>query len=225
MTDEEKINTESEMPQPRGEKSSLDATSQAPIPVEAESTETQNATSVAQEAKTTRWYVIRVQAGREEQIKEGLERRIMAIGMNSKIPRVVIPTEKVTEIRGGKKSVRDKKLYPGYMMVEMELNDETWFTVRETPGIGDFLGLKKPVPMEQYEVDKILFNIASSEEKPKIKIDVKKGDSVRIKEGPFENFDGHVEEVNTEKGVVNVTIIIFGRPTKVDLEYWQLEKV
>lgn len=171
------------------------------------------------------WYVVRVQVGREGKIKEGLEKKVKESGLEEQVSRVLVPTEKVTEIRGGKKTVREKKLFPGYLMVEMDLNDQTWYLVREVPGIGDFLGLKKPVPMPQYEVDRLLAETMVAEEKPKIKIDFEKGDSIRIKEGPFENFDGVVEGVNTSKGQVNVNITIFGRTTNVELEYWQLEKV
>ena len=174
---------------------------------------------------TKNWYVIRVQSGREEKIKDGLERKIKANALEEQITSVVIPTEKVTEIRSGKRSVREKKLYPGYIMVEMELNEKTWFTVKDTPGIGDFLGLKKPVPMAQYEVEKILATATATDDKPRIKIDFQKGDSVRIKDGPFENFDGIVEEINEAKGLIVVTVTIFGRATKVDLEYWQVEKI
>lgn len=171
------------------------------------------------------WYVVRVQTGREKKIREGLQKRVKAGGLDGEIPNVLVPTEKITEIRGGKKTVKERKLYPGYIMIEMDLNERTWYTVRETPGIGDFLGLKTPVPMAKHEVDRILTEASSVEDKPKIKIEVEKGDNVRIKEGPFENFEGVVEDVNATKGLVSVTITIFGRATKVDLEYWQIEKL
>jgi transcriptional antiterminator NusG len=172
-----------------------------------------------------RWYVVRVQSGREETVKDGLLRRVRAMGLEGKISNVIVPTEKVTEIRSGRKSVREKKLYPGYIMIEMEQDKDAWFLVRETPGIGDFLGLKEPIPMAEHEVTKMLVDQSSSEEdRPKIKIEVQKGDSVRVKDGPFENFDGLVEEVDAKNGRVKVAITVFGRSTPVDLEYWQLEK-
>lgn len=172
-----------------------------------------------------RWYVVRVQSGREETVKDGLLRRVRAMGLETKISNVIVPTEKVTEIRSGRKSVREKKLYPGYIMIEMEQDKDAWFLVRETPGIGDFLGLKEPIPMAEHEVTKMLVDQSSSEEdRPKIKIEVQKGDSVRVKDGPFENFDGVVEEVDAKNGRVKVAITVFGRSTPVDLEYWQLEK-
>ena len=173
-----------------------------------------------------RWYVVRVQSGREESVKDGLLRRVNAAGLQGKITNVIVPTEKVTEIRSGRKTVREKKLYPGYIMIQMLQDKDAWFLVRETPGIGDFLGLKEPIPMAEHEVNKMLVEqTGAEEEKPRIKIDFQKGDTVRVKEGAFENFDGIVEEINSQKGLVGITITIFGRATRVELEYWQVEKV
>jgi len=173
-----------------------------------------------------RWYVVRVQSGREESVKDGLLRRVNAAGLGTKITNVIVPTEKVTEIRSGRKTIREKKLYPGYIMIQMLQDKDAWFLVRETPGIGDFLGLKEPIPMAEHEVNKMLVEqTGAEEEKPRIKIDFQKGDTVRVKEGAFENFDGIVEEINSQKGLVGITITIFGRATRVELEYWQVEKV
>jgi len=173
-----------------------------------------------------RWYVVRVQSGREESVKDGLLRRVNAAGLLGKIANVIVPTEKVTEIRSGRKTIREKKLYPGYIMIQMLQDKDAWFLVRETPGIGDFLGLKEPIPMAEHEVNKMLVEqTGAEEEKPRIKIDFQKGDTVRVKEGAFENFDGIVEEINSQKGLVGITITIFGRATRVELEYWQVEKV
>jgi transcriptional antiterminator NusG len=173
-----------------------------------------------------RWYVVRVQSGREESVKDGLLRRVNAAGLVTKITNVIVPTEKVTEIRSGRKTIREKKLYPGYIMIQMLQDKDAWFLVRETPGIGDFLGLKEPIPMAEHEVNKMLVEqTGAEEEKPRIKIDFQKGDTVRVKEGAFENFDGIVEEINSQKGLVGITITIFGRATRVELEYWQVEKV
>ena len=177
-------------------------------------------------AANRRWYVVRVQSGREEQVRNGLLRRVRADKLEAKISSVIVPTEKVTEIRGGKKAVRERKKYPGYIMIEMQQDKDAWFVVRETPGIGDFLGLKEPIPMAEHEVTKMLVDQSDTEdERPQIKIDFQKGDTVRVKEGAFENFDGQVEEINPQKGSIVITITIFGRPTRVDLEYWQVEKV
>jgi len=193
----------------------------------AEEEEKKQAEAPAEEARdpNRKWYVVRVQSGREEQVRDGLVRRVQAAGLTSKIFSVVVPTEKVTEIRSGRRTVRERKLYPGYIMIEMLQDKDTWFLVRETPGIGDFLGLKEPIPMAEHEVNKMLTDQTEAEEdRPKIKIDLQKGDSVRVKDGPFENFDGVVEEVDAKNGRVKVSITVFGRATPVDLEYWQLEK-
>lgn len=171
------------------------------------------------------WYILRVHNGQEEQIRESLEKRVKTFGMEDLVKTVLVPTERVSEIKSGKKRVTRKKLYPGYIMVEMEITEESWFLVKETPGIGDFVGpYNKPSPMQPEEVERILTMTQATEETPKIKIGVEKGDAVKIKEGPFENFDGVVEEVSPDKGMVKVVVTIFGRPTPVDLEYWQLEK-
>lgn len=180
---------------------------------------------------TKQWFVLRVQSGREDKVREALHKRIKSQGLETVITNVVVPTEKVSEIRGGKKTVRDRKIYPGYIMVEMEtsekgdVDEKAWFLVRETPGIGDFLGLKRPRPMLAHEVEKILVEATAVAEKPKIKIEFQKGDNVRVKEGPFENFEGVVDAVIPAKGQVKVTLTIFGRATQVELEYWQIEKV
>jgi len=172
------------------------------------------------------WYVLRVQSGKEEQVKETLEKRVKMAGMEESISHVLVPSEQISEIRSGKRRVTERKIYPGYIMVEMELNDSTWYLIRETPGIGDILGSSsRPVPMKQHEVDKILGEAESKEAKPKLKIDFRAGESVKIKEGPFENFDGVVQEVIPSKGLVKVVVTIFGRPTPVELEYWQVESI
>ena len=175
------------------------------------------------------WYVLRVQSNREDSVRESLEKRVKMAGLDERISQVVVPSEQITEIRGGKKRVTDRKIYPGYLMVEMEDPNEdkdAWFLVRETPGIGDFVGAHlKPVPMKDREVDKMLGQMAAPDEEPKLKIDFKVGDTVKIKEGPFENFDGMVEEVIPTKGLVRVVVTIFGRSTRVEIEYWKLEAV
>jgi len=172
------------------------------------------------------WYVLRVQSNREDSVKESLEKRVKMAGLEGKVAQIVVPSEQVTEIRGGKRRITERKIYPGYLMVQMDLDDETWFLVRETAGIGDFVGAHlKPVPMKDREVEKMLGQLATATEEPKLKIDFKVGDTVKIKEGPFENFDGVVEEVIPTKGLVRVVVTIFGRATRVELEYWKLEAV
>lgn len=178
------------------------------------------------------WYVVRVQSGKEDQVREALDRRVHADGLESMICSVLVPSERISEIRGGQKRVRERKIYPGYIMVEIDTADEpkipekAWFTIRETPGIGDFLGDgNRPIPMSKQDVDKILGTVETKESAPKIKIGFVGGEAVRIKEGPFENFEGTVEEVSPAKGTVRVIVTIFGRPTPVELEYWQIERV
>ena len=173
------------------------------------------------------WYVLKVQSSREDTIRDALERRVKIQGLQRFFGRIVVPTEKITEIRNNKKRIVERKSYPGYIMVEMELNEKTWFAVRETPGVGDFVGAHgTPSKMTQDEVNKMLGQqVAAEAEEPKVHIDVERGDRVKIKEGPFENFEGTVEEVIPTRGLVKVMLIIFNRPTPVDLEYWQVERI
>lgn len=174
------------------------------------------------------WYVLKVQSGREDTIRDALERRVKIQGLDRYFGRIVVPTEKITEIRNNKKRTVERKSYPGYIMVEMELNENTWFAVRETPGVGDFVGAHgTPTKMTAAEVQQMLRpeEAAKSGEPPKVKIDVERGDRVKIKDGPFENFEGTVEEVIEARGLVKVMLIIFNRPTPVDLEYWQVERI
>lgn len=173
------------------------------------------------------WYILKVQSNREESIREGLRRRVAIAGLDYFFGDIIIPTEKVTEFKAGKRKVFKRKLYPGYLVVQMEITEETWFLVRETPGIGDFTGAAgHPTPMHPREVAAIL---AKQEEKadeaPKLKIAFRAGDRVKIKEGTFENFEGEVASIDETNGRVTVLINIFGRSTPVDIEYWQIEAV
>ena len=174
------------------------------------------------------WYVLKVQSGREDTIRDALDRRVKIHDLGRYFSQIVVPKEKVTEIRNNKKRTVERKSYPGYLMVHMELNEKTWFVVRETPGVGDFVGAHgTPTPMTDDEINKILKPEAEAgtEAKAVPKIDLERGDRVKIKEGPFENFEGTVEEVIEARGLVKVMLIIFNRPTPVDLEYWQVERV
>ena len=179
-----------------------------------------------------KWFVLRVQSGRESTVKETLDRRAKSEGFEERVGRIVVPSERVSEIRGGEKRVRERKIYPGYIMIELETDEEgtipndIWFLVHETPGIGDFLGTgDRPSSMSDKEVEKVLGEAERKELAPKLQIGFAEGTHVRIKEGPFENFDGVVEGVSETKGLVKVVVTIFGRPTSVELEYWQLELV
>lgn len=173
------------------------------------------------------WYILKVQSNREESIREGLMRRVAIAGLGRCFGQVIVPTEQVTEFKGGKKRVMKRKLYPGYLVVQMEINDDTWFLVRETPGIGDFTGAAgHPTPMLPHEVSRILARQEEKTEKaPKLKIGFRPGDQVKINEGTFENFEGQVESIDQTNGQVTVMINIFGRSTPVTLEYWQVESI
>ena len=172
------------------------------------------------------WYVLRVASGQEDRVRRGLEARVKAKGVEEQVPRILVPTETVTEMKGGRKRTVKRKIYPGYVIVEMELDDPSWFLIRETPGVGDFIGSHgKPEPMSQEEVDKLLGQVQRDEEKPKLKIEFSRGDAVKIKDGPFENYDGVIDEVDTKKGAVKVIITVFNRPTSVELGYWQVEAI
>ena len=171
------------------------------------------------------WYILKVQSNREESIREGLLRRVAIAGLGQFFGDVIVPTEKVTEFKGGKKKVIKRKLYPGYLVVHMEINDDTWFLVRETPGIGDFTGAAgHPSPMLPHEVSRIVAKQEEKSEKaPKLKISFREGERVKINEGTFENFEGDVDSIDEQNGRVTVMINIFGRSTPVELEYWQIE--
>ena len=173
------------------------------------------------------WYILKVQVNREDMIKKSLEHKVRVAGMEQyfDLNHILVPSESVTEVRGGKKRVVRKKLYPGYIMIRMVVNDDTWFLVRETAGIGDFTGAAgRPTPMLAHEVDRIL--ASESEDKtdsPKLKIPYEVGSKVKIKDGTFINFEGDVSGIDTTSGRVTVMLNIFGRSTPVELEYWQVE--
>jgi transcriptional antiterminator NusG len=173
------------------------------------------------------WYILKVQSNREDSIRETLLRRIRMQGMDKWFGEVVVPKEQVTEFKSGKKRVVSRKLYPGYILVNMILNDETWYLVRETGGIGDFTGSAgRPSPMLPQDVAKLLNKTEEkADEAPRLKINFKKGDRVKINEGTFENFEGEVEAIDEANGRVTVMLSIFGRSTPVDIEYWQIESV
>jgi transcriptional antiterminator NusG len=187
-------------------------------------------TAAAEEAPAVgdrQWYILKVQSNREDSIREALMRRISMQGMDKWFGEVIVPKEQVTEFKSGKKRVVSRKLYPGYILVNMILNDETWYLVRETGGIGDFTGSAgRPSPMLPADVAKLLNKTEEkADESPRLKIAFKKGDRVKINEGTFENFEGEVEQIDEANGRVTVMLSIFGRSTPVDIEYWQIETV
>lgn len=173
------------------------------------------------------WYILKVQSNRERSISEALERKMRIEGLDRFFDQVIVPTEKVTEFKGGKKKVVERKLYPGYIVVHMHINDDTWFAVRETSGVGDFTGAGgKPTPMLPHEVARIVqTEEEETSEAPKLDIKFASGDKVKVKEGNFENFEGEVNTIDEASGRVTVMINIFGRSTPVELEYWQIEAV
>ena len=178
------------------------------------------------------WLVLRVASNKEDQVRDALERKVKIEGLTDQIGRILVPTERRPTPRGrGEKKFVHRKMYPGYVFIEMELDEQgrlperPWFLIRETTGVGDFIGSGgKPLPMAPSDVDKMLMQVAKAEEGAPIAVEFEKGDVVRIKEGAFENFEGAVDEVLIDKGLVRVIITIFARATPVELEYWQVEK-
>jgi transcriptional antiterminator NusG len=184
----------------------------------------------AVQSAEARWYFVHTYSGQEERVKKNLDQRIETMDMQGKIFQVVVPTEEVVEISEGKRIPKRARLYPGYIMVQMEMNDESWYVVRNTPGVTGFIssddereGRPKPVPLEQWEVDDILHQIES--ETPKPRIGYTKGQSVRITDGPFADFIGTVDDVDIDKGKVSVLVSFFGRETPVELDFLQVEKL
>jgi len=172
------------------------------------------------------WYIIHTYSGFEKKVKESLESRVAAFGLQDKIGRMMIPTEDVVEVRGGKKLVSTRMLYPGYVMVEMDMDDYTWHVVRSTPKVTGFVGSgQMPSPLTEEEVQNILNRATTTAEKPKPKLSFERGEKIRINEGPFMNFTGVVEDVNSDRSTLKVSVTIFGRSTPVELDFAQVEKV
>ncbi len=178
------------------------------------------------------WYVLRVAANREEQVKEALTVKVQREGLGDVVGRIEVPVEMVKRVRGGKQTVHKRKLYPGYVFMEMQTTDDgrvpekAWFIIRETSGVGDFIGAEGvPTPMRDTDVAKVLMEASKPDEAPSIKVEFKKGDAIKIREGAFENFEGVVDSIDQERGLVRVIVTIFGRSTPLDIEYWQIEKL
>ncbi len=172
------------------------------------------------------WYVVHTQTGLEDKVKTSLEKKIALGNLQELISKVIIPTEQISEVRSGKKRISQRKFFPGYLIVEMELNENTYLIIKSTPGVTGFIGLgRKPMPLPQAEVDNILKRTEETQVKPSPKIIFEKGEQVRVNDGPFVNFNGTIDEIHPEKGKIKVSVSIFGRATPVELEYWQVEKV
>jgi transcription termination/antitermination protein NusG len=197
----------------------------------AEATATDEAQPAADSATATsnpnfKWYIIHTYSGFERKVRESLESRVQAFGLQDKIGKVIIPTEPVTEIRNGKKYTIERAFLPGYVLVEMDLNDDVWHVVKSTPRVTGFLGTgQHPSPLTEEEVNQIVYRVNVGKDKPKLKVKFDKNESVRITDGPFATFTGVVDDVNEDKEEVTVMVTIFGRSTPVKLEYGQVEKV
>jgi transcriptional antiterminator NusG len=173
-----------------------------------------------------KWYVVRASTAREETARKKLEKAIAEAGAQDYFGRLLIPEEHVTEVKNGEKHVIKRKLYSGYILAEMDLNDVTLGLVSETKGLGGFVGAdrKTPTALTAKEIEKILEAMEEGKDKPKMKVEYEIGATVKISSGPFESYDGFVEEVYPEKGLLKVNVSIFGRQTPVELEYWQVER-
>ncbi len=177
-------------------------------------------------ASLKRWYVVHAYSGMEKSVMRALAERIVRAGMEEKFGQILVPTEEVVEVKNGQRSVTERRFFPGYVLVEMEMTDDTWHLVKSTSKVTGFIGGKsnKPTPIAQHEVDKIMMQMQEGVEKPRPKVLYEVGELVRIKDGPFTDFNGNVEEVNYEKSRVRVSVTIFGRATPVELEFGQVEK-
>lgn len=173
-----------------------------------------------------RWYVVHVYSGMEKSVHKALNERIERAGLQTSFGRILVPSEEVFEVKGGQKSITERRIFPGYVLVEMDLTDETWHLVKNTNRVTGFLGGSgnRPTPISEKEVEKILSQMEEGVEKPRPKILFEVGEMVRVKEGPFADFNGNVEEVNYEKSKVRVSVTIFGRATPVELDFSQVEK-
>ncbi|MEW6540950.1 MAG: transcription termination/antitermination protein NusG [Bacillota bacterium] len=173
------------------------------------------------------WFVVHTYSGYENKVKANLEKRIESMSMEDKIFRIVVPVEDEIEVKGGKRKISKRKIFPGYVMVEMILNDDSYRVVRNTPGVTGFVGSvgigSKPIPLTDAEADQIISQMEGDQ--PRIRIDLVPGEKVRVMVGPFENFMGTVDDVNYEKAKIRVMISMFGRETPIELEYFQIEKV
>ena len=170
-----------------------------------------------------KWYVVHTYSGYEEKVKATIEKSISEKELKEKIAQVLVPTEKIIELKGGKKKETSKKFYPGYILVEMELDEETWHFVRSTPRVTGFVGGAQPAPIQQEEVDVILQQIEKGHA-PQVKTQFNRGDSVRITDGPFSNFNGVIDEVDADHSKIRAMVTIFGRQTPVELNFMQVEK-
>ena len=188
---------------------------------------TANTQAAAAPASNMRWYVVHAYSGMEKAVERNLRERIDRAGMQDKFGRILVPTEEVVELKNGKKSVSERRFFPGYVLVEMVMDDESWHLVKHTSKVTGFVGgaRNRPAPISEAEVMKIVNQMQEGAEKPRPKVEWTVGELVRVKEGPFTDFNGAVEEVNYEKSKVRVSVTIFGRATPVELDFAQVEKI
>ena len=184
---------------------------------------------IEEQTENSRWYIIHAYSGQEDRVKKNLEQRILTMDVRDKIFQVIVPTEEEMEYKDGQKKTNLKKIFPGYILVQMEMDDDSWFVVRNTPGVTGFVSAEdesdnrpKPVPLEQEEVDHILNQIRSDE--PRIKVGFASGQTIRVTEGPFIDFMGVVDEVYPDRLKIKVLVSFFGRETPVELDFLQVEK-
>lgn len=191
-------------------------------------TETQTRMTVLEPAANPdfRWYVVQAYSGMERAAERNIQERIARAGVQHKFGRILIPTEEVVEVKGGQKKTTERKFFPGYVLVEMIMDDDTWHLVKQTSKVTGFVGgaRNRTVPISQVEVEKIVSQMQEGSEKPRHKVEFEVGEMIRVKEGPFTDFNGSIEEVNYEKNKLRVSVTIFGRATPVELEFSQIEK-
>jgi len=173
-----------------------------------------------------RWYAIHAHTGQENRVRDNLTKIIEKQDLQDKIGQVLVPSEEVAEVKGGRKRVTTRKFFPGYVLVQLDLDDEIWTLVKEIPGVSGFIGAgRKAVPLEDEEVQIVIEQMRGESKRPKPKVTFERGDKVKVTEGPFTNFIGTIEEINSERGRVKLMVEIFERLTPLELEFWQLERV
>ncbi len=191
-----------------------------------ESGQAESGQSQSERLSARQWYIVHTYSGFEERVRENLKQRAEALGMAEAFGEVRIPTETVVELKGGKKRETQRKFFPGYILVEMEMTDPAWHVVKNTPKVTGFVGTgKKPTPLTQQEVDQIVEQVVTAKEKPKPKYVFDKGETVKIVDGPFNNFSGVVEDINLDRNTLRVMVTIFGRQTPVELDFLQVQKL
>lgn len=178
------------------------------------------------------FFVLRVASNKEDRVREALDRKVKIEALQDVVGRILVPTERVRTMKGGQRKESDRKLYPGYVFIELELDkdgripDKVWFTIKETEGVGDFIGSNgKPTPMSPKDQSKMIEEAERPEDEPALRTEYRQGDKIKVTNGAFINFEGVVDEIIPDKGMVRIITTIFGRPTPLELEYWQIEKV